>query len=145
MKGRPLLAASFAAAAALSPVLFAGTAPNPYDNTRSPLGMNLIWVTEWESMMPFIDTFKKSRPWSASSGTLDLDPQGWVRSLAAGQSATTVLMSPNLATQRALANKFPSGQYVVSFEGAGTLSFAGSAVPVSCVEYQGPAQPMNSR
>lgn len=125
MKSRPLLVAL--AAAALSPA-FAGTAPNPYDNTRSPLGMNLIWVTEWESMMPFIDTFKKSRPWSASSGTLDLDPQGWVRSLAAGQSAITTLMSPNTASQRALADKFPSGQYVISFDGSGTLSFGGSAV-----------------
>ncbi len=128
MKGRYLLAASLSIATAMSPALVAGTAPNPYDNSRSPLGMNLIWVTEWESMMPFIDTFKKSRPWTASSGTLDLDPQGWVRSLAAGQSAITTLMSPNTASQRALANKFPSGQYVVSYEGSGTLSFTGSAV-----------------
>ncbi|MFO1493401.1 MAG: hypothetical protein U1F26_01930 [Lysobacterales bacterium] len=115
-------------AATLPSLAPAGTAPNPYDNSRSALGMNLIWVTEWESMLPFIDTFKKSRPWTATTGTLDLDPDGWVRSLAPGQYALTALMSPNTATQQALTHKFPSGDYVVTYTGNGTLAFLGSAV-----------------
>lgn len=101
---------------------------NPYDNSHSAVGMNLIWVTEWESMMPFIDAFKKARPWTANTGALDLDAQGWVRSLGAGQTALTTLMAPNQASQQALAQKFPSGDYLVTYDGLGTLSFLGSAV-----------------
>lgn len=135
VKAYPLLtAAVFLTASAAGLPGSAQTQANPYDNTHSPLGMNLIWVTEWESMMPFIDTFKKSRPWSANNGTLDLDGQGWVRSLAPGQSASTTLMSPNTATQQQLTQKFPSGQYVVTWEGSGSLSLLGSAV----VEVQSP-------
>lgn len=110
------------------PCCLAGASTSAYDNSHSPLGLNLNWVTEWESMMPFIDSFKKSRPWTSSAGNLDLDPQGWVRALAPGQSATSALMSPNLGSQQALANKFPSGQYVVTAEGEGALSLIGSAV-----------------
>lgn len=122
-----LLAVPFLVAVApgLAP---AGNAPNPHDNSRSPLGMNLIWVTEWESMLPFIDTFRKARPWTANSGALDLDDHGWVRSLAPGQTATSALMSPNTASQQPLANKFPSGTYVVTYQGSGTLGFVGTAV-----------------
>jgi hypothetical protein len=34
------------------------------------------------------------------------------RSLAAGQTAATTLMAPNQASQQALAQKFPSGDYL---------------------------------
>ncbi len=110
------------------PAAGTGTSTNPYDNSHSPLGVGLIWITEWESMLPFINVFKKARPWSSNQGALDLDDNGWVRSLAAGQTASTAVLSPNTPTQQALPHKFPSGDYVLTYEGDGTLSILGSAV-----------------
>lgn len=107
---------------------WAGSGTGAPSNANGSVGMNLIWVTDWESMMPFIDTFKKARPWTANSGTLDLDERGWVRSLLPGQTATAAVMTPNPSGQQTLANKFPSGQYALTYVGTGAISLVGNAV-----------------
>jgi hypothetical protein len=108
-----------------------GATLHAHDNSRAPVGINLIWTMPGESMMPFIDTFKKSSPWSANTGTLDRDPQGWVRTLLPGQTATATLMMPNSQSQAPRPDKFPSGDYVVTWQGSGSLSFLGTAVAAS--------------
>ena len=64
---------------------------------RNPLGTNLSAVADWSTEMPFVDAFKTSRtwltqcvntdpdcddPWNTKEyNKLNLDPQGWVKSL----------------------------------------------------------------
>lgn len=100
--------------------------------TRSGLGINLEAVVDFSSVYPFTDFFKQSRPWITASQTvfdtddadqLDLDEDGWVRSLPACNAgnpqqfciARTVINSAGAA--------YPSGRYLVLYEGSGTISY----------------------
>ncbi|MCP4641269.1 MAG: hypothetical protein GY851_12580 [bacterium] len=96
-------------------------------NEGSPLGTNLADVADWSGEWPFIDAFKTSRPWI--SGTyaawndgreLDLDENGWVRSLEPGQMARTVLFW-------AQSDGYPAGQYIVLYDGEGTVDYGSGA------------------
>jgi hypothetical protein len=93
---------------------------------RTPLGTNLDFLVDWSSALPFVDLMKTSRPWIA--GTLEdysagpplaLDAHGWVRVLAPGQVART-LMAWDLTTH-------PAGRYTVLWEGTGELQFFAGA------------------
>ncbi len=92
------------------------------------LGTNLGDLREYASAWPFVDAFKTSRAWISGSEEawddgrpLDLDERGWVRSLAPGQIART-LMFWDLPP-----GHFPSGRYLVLYEGQGTLLYAAGA------------------
>ena len=106
-------------ASLLAAALFA-----PAEET-APLGTNLAWIGGNE--IPFADAFKTSSPWvSGSTGVwndgraLDLDARGWVRSLQAGQVARTWMFGrPGTV--------YPSGEYIVEYEGRGTLAYGGAA------------------
>jgi hypothetical protein len=99
-------------------------------NAHSPLGMNLDAIRDWSEQWAFVDGFKHARAWIPqevdgwvwdTEAELDLDPQGWVASLAPGQAAATLLFV-------ALDGHYPSGEYVVLFDGVGSLEFDWDAV-----------------
>jgi hypothetical protein len=100
-------------------------------NLRSVVGTNLDGIAYWSPQIPFIDVMKMSSPWiSGDSSTwdngqaLDLDSNGWVRSLAPGQIARKL-------TLRETGDRYPAGQYLVKYRGEGTLRFGFAAKVVS--------------
>jgi hypothetical protein len=118
----------------LSPVTVAlsgtGTAPDTGggtggtgENDNSPLGTNLTGLNDWSPEWSFIDAFKMSREWCSSTDTswddgrtLSLDADGWVKSLASGQYARTLLFWD-------LTSLYPSGDYIVLYDGQGVLDY----------------------
>ena len=86
---------------------------------NSKLGINLAGIVDWGTEFPFVDLFKQSRAWfvegkePASSG-LQIDAEGWVSQLPLGMVASTIISS--------LVNgHFPSGDYVILYEGEGQI------------------------
>src|SRR5271156_79951 len=95
--------------------------------TPDGLGTNLETLRDSCTSRPFADPFKTSRPWISGSTNkwsderaVKLDPQGWVASLLPGQIARTMLFWD-------MDGRFPSGQYIVTYEGQGQLSYFGGA------------------
>lgn len=93
----------------------------PSANAR--LGINLAGLADWNTELPFVDLFRMSREWVSQSQEglwdsgpkLDLDENGWVKSLEKGCRATRVISSLP-------ANQYPSGDYVVLYDGEGELT-----------------------
>lgn len=86
------------------------------------MGTNLSVIADWSSEVATGDVFKNARAWFSGSDAqwqdeapLDLDDQGWVRSLDPGQVARTIMLSDGV--------RYPPGDYVVSHEGTGTLEY----------------------
>jgi hypothetical protein len=92
-------------------------------NRDSAIGTNIASAVDWNTEMPFVDLFKSSREWvSGTKGgawsdgrPLDLDENGWVRSLKPKQVART-LMPTHV--------KRPGGLFVVLYDGEGEIQFA---------------------
>ncbi len=109
-------------------VAFAGNTAN----ANPPLGTNLNGVQDYSTEWPFVDVFKMSRTWiSQQAGlgwgagpALDLDADGWVKSLQSGQSADALMLFRGIKSGSV-------GKYVVLYEGEGTLSFTGATVASS--------------
>jgi hypothetical protein len=92
-------------------------------NDGSPLGTNLAGIVYFSTQLPFIDQFKSSRPWFSGDEfswidgrPLDLDSNGWVKSLQPGQIARTLMLVRPAV--------YPSGKYVVLYEGDGAIQYA---------------------
>ena len=103
----------------------AGTPGTGLANDRSPLGTNLSGIADWATEIPFIDLFRTSRELTSGSAQawadgrkLDADGHGWLKSLAAGQEARTVMLN---------GSRFRDGRYIVLYEGSGEYRYAGSA------------------
>ncbi|HHJ18700.1 MAG TPA: hypothetical protein ENJ84_02535 [Gammaproteobacteria bacterium] len=120
---------------ATKPLPLINTNPYPFDsssengdNINSPMGINSNYVTDWTPEWVFVDAFKKARPWiSGTLGgawdngeTLDLDTDGWVRSLQPNQVARTLMF-------RSQNGHYPSGQYTVLYDGQGRIAYSGDA------------------
>jgi PA14 domain len=104
-------------------------------NATSPIGSNLGAWRDWGTDQPFINLFKTSRGWitqapgvwdTGEKAKLDLDANGWLRSLPVATDAsvqyrtvTTVLLNGN-----DLNGLRPGGDYVVLYEGEGVLSYS---------------------
>jgi hypothetical protein len=106
------------------------------DTTGLGVGTNLSGIADWSSQMPFIDGFKSARRWitrcpaeGACSNAwetgeyeqLDLDEQGWVKSLPAPEdppeySRVATLIHHGL-------ERYPGGQYVVLYDGEGQIDY----------------------
>jgi hypothetical protein len=94
-------------------------------NDSSSLGINLSGVTYWSSEIVFVDLFKHSQTFKSQApgksygqgGALDLTPDGWVHSLAAGgQFADSIILSqPKLG--------YPAGTYACFYDGDGKIEF----------------------
>ncbi len=97
------------------------------------IGTNLGFISEGTGEYPFVDAFKFSAGWFAGelhgcfdcAGPLDLDAQGWVRTLDptvpnGGQVAHAILFNQ-------VSGQYPGGYYTVFYDGQGTLEYEGSA------------------
>lgn len=91
--------------------------------SSSPVGINLPWVADFSSSLPFRNLFLQASSWipqEADGDTwntgeaLDLDDRGWVRSLATGGAAGALMA-------RGIDGKYPGGSYVLTYEGQGVL------------------------
>ncbi len=88
-----------------------------------PMGINLTSVCYWSTENPFIDIFKQSQPWQpqrkgtgyGKGGPLDLDRNGWIRSLQPGQWADTLICRGY--------GYYPAGKYVCLYNGEGRVEF----------------------
>lgn len=97
---------------------------------RSQIGINVEGLDDWSTNFVFVDAFKTSRPWISGTRSvwqdgrpIDLDARGWVRSLQPGQIVRT-LMFWDLSR---VPGQYPRGRYAVTFEGEGTIEYAGGA------------------
>lgn len=125
----PVVAAAAPAPVAtveLSPAAVATPCPKRR-NCQSPLGTNLTELTDYSGEWAFVDAFKQSRPWISSrehkwddGRPLDLDEHGWVRSLAPGQWARTLLFWGDGV-------RVEGGDYVVLFDGNGDFEYWNNA------------------
>ena len=91
-------------------------------NAGSPMGTNLNEVAYWSTEWPFLDAMKSSGEWIAGTAhvwedgsAIDLDENGWVRSLGPGQVVHTLLFRHQAV--------YPAGKYHVLYEGEGDLRY----------------------
>jgi hypothetical protein len=101
-------------------------APKEPGNTAA-LGINLAAIEDWSTAVVFVDAMKMSRSWiSGSANTwddarpLDLDGNGWVRSLLPGQIARTLMFTDVKTAAK--------GRITVRYEGVGTLQYSHAVV-----------------
>jgi hypothetical protein len=98
----------------------------------APLAINLSGVVDYATEMPFVDLFRRARPWiSQADGKpwgqgpkLELTPDGWIARLAPGQYATTVISGGH----------HPAGTYTVLFDGKGKVEPWGDAKTIQAEE-----------
>jgi hypothetical protein len=113
-------------------------------NAQSPLGINLAAVTYWSSELPFLNLLHMAGQWITHSDAtwdtneeqfLNLDADGWPKSLSSvdaskPQQFTSVgIVVPRLTG--AADGYYPSGRYVVLYDGQGTLDYRLDASLVS--------------
>lgn len=77
------------------------------------VGMNLSPVVDYGTNLPFVDVFKSSRRWIEHGPDITYDAQGYPR-LSPGESVDTLMV-------REIQAHYPSGNYVVTHEGTGTV------------------------
>ena len=107
------------------------------DNASSPMGTNLSPVKDWSSEYPIIDIFKLSRPWIAhdfangqwdtrEEADIDVDDDGWVRSLPSANSELNFRTVGTLIFTR-MDKRYPEGEYTVLYDGEGVISYGRDA------------------
>ncbi len=127
------------------------TAPQVAVSSRSGIGINLGTLTTVSPEIPSIDLMKRAGAWyvgcniSTSSscagftGTarsfdtleepqLDLDAQGWIKSLPANSDTSVKFRFATTVLSSSIA---PDGKYVVRYDGAGTITYSGMAKKVT--------------
>jgi hypothetical protein len=96
------------------------------------IGTNLAAVTYYSTQQPFIDGFKYSQRWitqnpqtwdTGESQLLDLDENGWVKSLPAPEAAPQYETVGSLLYREQQPYFYPGGKYVVLYEGQGTIEY----------------------
>ncbi|MCA1993209.1 MAG: cellulose-binding protein [Coleofasciculus sp. S288] len=106
-------------------------------SSNSYLGTNLNHINDSSTEMPFLDAFKTSRQWitqckseelgcSGSWSTneldkLDLDEQGWVKSLPAPEEPPEYTRVGTLLFRDI--GRYPGGRYVVLYDGEGNIEY----------------------
>ena len=117
------------------------------NSSRSSLGMNLGTLDYYSPTLPTIDLMKKAAPWmtqcnqyaygntcngftgtarsydTLEEASLDLDADGWPRSLPAAGDTTRKYRS--VATILISGGWQQAGKYVVRYDGSGTLAYSG--------------------
>lgn len=108
-------------------------------NADSPLGTHVDFLVDWSTELPLVDVFKPSRPWvplcipdeqadcdtwwdTGEADLIDVDEDGWVRSLPAAEDAP-VFWQVGTLMLRDIGDRYPAGQYIVLYEGEGTLAY----------------------
>lgn len=100
------------------------------------LGTNLASIVDWSPQLALIDGFKAARRWITQCSPdldcstvwdteeydqLDLDPQGWVRSLPAPEDAPRYNQVSTLLYRGI--DRYPGGTYVVLYRGEGIIDY----------------------
>ncbi len=111
---------------------------------KSPLGMNLAPVTYFSSEQPFINILKTADGWTTHGDAwdtgeeryLNLDADGYPLSLAAmneptAQKFTSVGVLLRRQMPSTVNGLYPGGDYVVLYDGTGTIDYALDAALVS--------------
>lgn len=90
------------------------------------IGTNLAGIADWSTEYPFMDYLKNSRSWITRGGTavwdteenskLNLDSDGWPKSLSGGSFTSVATFIPNDNQGR---------RFVVLYEGEGTIEYSG--------------------
>ncbi|MBI4779825.1 MAG: cellulose-binding protein [Oscillatoriophycideae cyanobacterium NC_groundwater_1537_Pr4_S-0.65um_50_18] len=134
-------------------------------NQKKSLGIGLGEVSYYSTQMPFVDLFKTSRSWFTQSNTqwdtnegklLNLDQDGWVRSLpltpstSTSSSTTSSSITSSPATSSApaynkvatlltrdMANAYRSGRYVVMYDGTGKIDYSFDATKIAADSVKG--------
>src|SRR4028119_1712254 len=107
-------------------------------NSRSSLGVGLNGIADYSTQLPFLDAFKSSRKWitqcvsgqpncngewdTEEYNLLNLDENGWVKSLPSPEDAPKYTRVSTLLL-REIPNRYPSGQYIVTYEGEGAIEY----------------------
>lgn len=102
------------------------------------LGTNISSIVDWSTQLPFVDAFKTARRWmpqclpdelgcSGSWATdeynlLDLDGNGWVRSLPNPEDSPEYTRMGTLMF-REIQGRYPGGRYIVLYEGEGNIDY----------------------
>ncbi|WP_206602931.1 hypothetical protein [Leptolyngbya ohadii] len=108
-------------------------------SSKIPLGLgtNLAGIADWSSQIPFLDLMKSSRAWITQCNDddpgcndawdtqefdrLDLDEQGWVKSLPAPEDSPRFTKVSTFLFNGL--ERYPYDQYVVLYEGEGKLEY----------------------
>jgi hypothetical protein len=124
---------------------------------RSGAGMNLAPLDPTSTEFPTIDLMKRAGAWltqcaSWTSATckdfaagqsawdtreeskLNVDAQGWIKSLPASTDATTKY---RYVTTIVSGGGLPDGKYIVKYDGQGTLSYSGAGAKVASLSAAG--------
>lgn len=101
------------------------------------MGTNLSGVADWSTQLPFLDAFKSSRAWipqciatdpgcrntwSTDEPVEHIDEWGWVTALPKPEDAQEYTRVSTLLF-RDINGQYPGGQYVVLYEGEGSLEY----------------------
>ena len=98
-------------------------------NALSPLGINTNEVLDDDASAPFVDVFRDStpfeeaRPW-LTKGNIIYDKNGWPTNLNGGQVGARFI-------NKLPAGTIPDGNYIVLYDGVGTLQYGNDAKLVS--------------
>ena len=125
------------------------TPPTTTHGTRSGLGMNLGALSYYSPIVPTIDMMKKASPWvtqcnpyapantcknfatgagsydTLEESSIDLDSDGWPRSLPDASDTTKKFRS--VSTIILSGGWQQAGQYIVRYDGSGTIAYSGVA------------------
>lgn len=99
------------------------------NNIYSPLGINTNEVLDDDASAPFVDLFRGStpfeeaRPW-LTKGKIIYDKDGWPTNLNGGQVGTRFI-------NKLPAGTIPDGNYVVLYDGVGTLQYGNDVKLIS--------------
>lgn len=93
---------------------------------KGSIGMNIAGVNDWSTQYPFLNFMKQARPWISQKkgakygkgGSLDLDENGWVRSLKPGQYVELIFLTVDKG-------KLPFKRLVVRYKGKGKIKYTG--------------------
>jgi hypothetical protein len=103
--------------------------------TGRSLGIGLNGISAWSTELPFLDTFRSARSWFTHTPstwdtreTLNLDSNGWVRSIPGATSSQSYRSAGTLLNQNA---DYRPGRYVVLYEGTGTINYGLDAQKVT--------------
>lgn len=128
------------------------TAARTTNTLNRSLGIGLNGLADWSTQIPFLDAFKTARPWftqcvesdpgcngqidTQEQDKLDLDEHGWVKSLPEPGQGTTFTRVGTLL-YREIPGTFPTGRYVVLYEGEGTITYGFEAQKIEAESKQG--------
>ncbi len=96
-------------------------------------------MVDYSTELPLLDVFKPSRAWipfctpgeqpdcdffwdTGEQDLIDLDEHGWVRTLPAPQD-DPIFWSVGTLMLREIGDRYPAGQYIVLYDGEGTLEY----------------------